>query len=115
MATKFSSLLQTITKQESAAKSSPDSEIGGRVDLSVAAQGAMSELQRRKSKWVMVQAFRPGGVSILKLDYSTLLMHHRLGLPKMKQRNPLACVQTRQSLNLVPQSKQPSQSMSFQG
>ncbi|KAM0440684.1 hypothetical protein ACHAQK_005658 [Fusarium lateritium] len=61
MATKFSSLLQTITKQESAAKPSPDSEIGGRVDLSVAAQGAMSELQRRKSKWVMVQAFRPGG------------------------------------------------------
>ncbi|KAM0562398.1 hypothetical protein ACHAPJ_002088 [Fusarium lateritium] len=61
MATKFSSLLQTITKQETAAKPSPDSEIGGRVDLSVAAQGAMSELQRRKSKWVMVQAFRPGG------------------------------------------------------
>ncbi|KLO88197.1 regulatory protein RLR1 [Fusarium fujikuroi] len=61
MATKFSSLLQTITKQESAAKPSPDSEVGGRVDLSVAAQGAMSELQRRKSKWVMVQAFRPGG------------------------------------------------------
>ncbi|KAF5657061.1 RLR1-like regulatory protein [Fusarium heterosporum] len=61
MATKFSSLLQTITKQESTAKPSPDSEIGGRVDLSVAAQGAMSELQRRKSKWVMVQAFRPGG------------------------------------------------------
>ncbi|KAF4344994.1 regulatory RLR1 [Fusarium beomiforme] len=61
MATKFSSLLQTITKQESSAKPSPDSEVGGRVDLSVAAQGAMSELQRRKSKWVMVQAFRPGG------------------------------------------------------
>ncbi|KAF4447286.1 hypothetical protein F53441_9173 [Fusarium austroafricanum] len=61
MATKFSALLQAITKQESAAKPSPDSEVGGRVDLSVAAQGAMSELQRRKSKWVMVQAFRPGG------------------------------------------------------
>lgn len=63
MATKFSTLLQTITKQETAPKPSPDSEIGGRVDLAVAAQGAMSELQRRKSKWVMVQAFRPGGVS----------------------------------------------------
>ncbi|KAF4994278.1 hypothetical protein FDECE_13164 [Fusarium decemcellulare] len=61
MATKFSSLLQTITKQETAPKASPDSEVGGRVDLAVAAQGAMSELQRRKSKWVMVQAFRPGG------------------------------------------------------
>ncbi|GKU11391.1 unnamed protein product [Fusarium langsethiae] len=61
MASKFSSLLQTITKQESTAKPTPDSEVGGRVDLSVAAQGAMSELQRRKSKWVMVQAFRPGG------------------------------------------------------
>ncbi|KAI5459758.1 transcription factor/nuclear export subunit protein 2-domain-containing protein [Mariannaea sp. PMI_226] len=60
MATKFVTLLQTITKQETAAKPSPDSEVGGRVDLSVAAQGAMSELQRRKSKWVMVQAFRPG-------------------------------------------------------
>ncbi|KAF7555805.1 hypothetical protein G7Z17_g1895 [Cylindrodendrum hubeiense] len=60
MATKFLSLLQVITKQESTAKPSEDSEVGGRVDLSVAAQGAMSELQRRKSKWVMVQAFRPG-------------------------------------------------------
>jgi THO complex subunit 2 len=63
MATRFSALLQTITKQETASKPSPDSEVGGRVDLAVAAQGAMSELQRRKSKWVMVQAFRPGGVS----------------------------------------------------
>ncbi|KAF4979740.1 hypothetical protein FZEAL_4097 [Fusarium zealandicum] len=61
MATKFSSLLQSITKQETAPKPSPDSEVGSRVDLAVAAQGAMSELQRRKSKWVMVQAFRPGG------------------------------------------------------
>ncbi|KAH6984768.1 transcription factor/nuclear export subunit protein 2-domain-containing protein [Ilyonectria sp. MPI-CAGE-AT-0026] len=68
MATKFSSLLQTITKQESTAKPSADSEIGGRVDLSVAAQGAMSELQRRKSKWVMVQAFRPGSVGASQSD-----------------------------------------------
>ncbi|KAH7159816.1 transcription factor/nuclear export subunit protein 2-domain-containing protein [Dactylonectria estremocensis] len=68
MATKFSSLLQTITKQESSAKPSADSEIGGRVDLSVAAQGAMSELQRRKSKWVMVQAFRPGSVGASQSD-----------------------------------------------
>ncbi|KAF4973654.1 hypothetical protein FSARC_132 [Fusarium sarcochroum] len=68
MATKFSSLLQTITKQETAAKPSPDSEVGGRVDLAVAAQGAMSELQRRKSKWVMVQAFRPGGAGAAQND-----------------------------------------------
>lgn len=63
MATKFLALLQNISKQEMAPKQSPDSEFGGRVDLAVAAQGAMSELQRRKTKWVMVQAFRPGSVS----------------------------------------------------
>ncbi|KHN99821.1 tho2 protein [Metarhizium album ARSEF 1941] len=58
MATQFITQLQNITKREATAKISPDCEEGGRVDLSVAAQGAMSELQRRKSKWVMVQAFR---------------------------------------------------------
>lgn len=68
MASKFTTLLQTISKQEAAAKASPDSEIGSRVDLAVAAQGAMSELQRRKSKWVMVQAFRPGAVSCRSLS-----------------------------------------------
>lgn len=63
MATQFTTQLQTITKREAAIKVSPDNEEGGRVDLSVAAQGAMSELQRRKSKWVMVQAFRQNAVS----------------------------------------------------
>ncbi|EQK99845.1 tho2 protein [Ophiocordyceps sinensis CO18] len=58
MAAQFTAQLQKITKREAAAKASPESEQGGRVDLSVAAQGAMSELQKRKSKWVMVQAFR---------------------------------------------------------
>ncbi|KAI1062961.1 hypothetical protein LB507_005769 [Fusarium sp. FIESC RH6] len=101
MATKFSSLLQTITKQESTAKSTPDSEIGGRVDLSVAAQGAMSELQRRKSKWVMVQAFRPGGVSDLNRYSVTLLMHSSLGLLKPNQRRPIICGRPRQNLNQV--------------
>lgn len=63
MASKFTTLLQTIFKQEAAAKTSAENEVGGRVDLAVAAQGAMSELQKRKPKWVMVQAFRPGAVS----------------------------------------------------
>ncbi|RGP73669.1 regulatory rlr1 [Fusarium longipes] len=83
MATKFSSLLQTITKQESTAKSTPDSEIGGRVDLSVAAQGAMSELQRRKSKWVMVQAFRPGGAGSGQTE-SEKAPHLRATAPEFK-------------------------------
>jgi THO complex subunit 2 len=64
MATQFTTQLQKITKQEAAPKTSADSEEGHRVDLSVAAQGAMSELQKRKSRWVMVQAFRPNAVSI---------------------------------------------------
>ncbi|KAK5991352.1 THO complex subunit 2-like protein [Cladobotryum mycophilum] len=59
MATQFSSQLQRITKQEAASKIASENEEGHRVDLSVAAQGAMSELQKRKPKWVMVQAFRP--------------------------------------------------------
>ncbi|KAG5921097.1 hypothetical protein E4U42_005990 [Claviceps africana] len=63
MATQFTAQLQNITKREAGAKTAPDSEEGGRVDLSVAAQGAMSELQRRKSKWVMVQAFRQNSVA----------------------------------------------------
>ncbi|KAJ3488855.1 hypothetical protein NLG97_g6117 [Lecanicillium saksenae] len=58
MASQFSTQLQKITQQEAAQKTSPDNELGGRVDLSVAAQGALSELQRRKSKWVLVQVFR---------------------------------------------------------
>ncbi|KJZ72972.1 hypothetical protein HIM_07544 [Hirsutella minnesotensis 3608] len=58
MASQFTAQLQKITKREAAPKTSPNDEEGGRVDLSVAAQGAMSELQKRKSKWVMVQAFR---------------------------------------------------------
>lgn len=62
MATQFITQLQNITKREASAKTAPDSEEGSRVDLSVAAQGAMSELQRRKSKWVMVQAFRQNAV-----------------------------------------------------
>ncbi|PHH87356.1 hypothetical protein CDD83_8982 [Cordyceps sp. RAO-2017] len=58
MAAQFTVQLQKITRRETAPKESPESEEGGRVDLSVAAQGAMSELQKRKPKWVMVQAFR---------------------------------------------------------
>ncbi len=47
----------------SASKTASESEPGHRVDLSVAAQATSSELQKRKSKWVMVQAFRPNAVS----------------------------------------------------
>ncbi|KAL6852133.1 transcription factor/nuclear export subunit protein 2 domain-containing protein [Trichoderma novae-zelandiae] len=63
MATQFTAQLQKISKQEAASKTAAENEEGHRVDLSVAAQGAMSELQKRKSKWVMVQAFRPNAVS----------------------------------------------------
>lgn len=63
MASQFLAQLQKITKKEAAPKVDEDDEEGHRVDLSVAAQGAMSELQKRKSKWVMVQAFRPNTVS----------------------------------------------------
>ena len=59
MANQFMAQLQKIHKIESVAKKSEYDEQGGRVDLATSAQGAMSELQRRKSKWVMVQAFRP--------------------------------------------------------
>ncbi|KAJ2968250.1 hypothetical protein NQ176_g9274 [Zarea fungicola] len=58
MASQFSTQLQKISQQEAAQKTSPENEVGGRVDLSVAAQGALSEMQRRKSKWVLVQVFR---------------------------------------------------------
>ncbi|KAK4163186.1 transcription factor/nuclear export subunit protein 2-domain-containing protein [Cladorrhinum sp. PSN259] len=60
MADKFLEQLKTITERETASKNAPESEQGHRVDLSVTAQTAYSELQKRKSKWILVQAFRPG-------------------------------------------------------
>ncbi|KKA30780.1 hypothetical protein TD95_004402 [Thielaviopsis punctulata] len=54
MARQFANLLNVISEREAGSKGSE----GHRVDLSVAAQTALSELQRRKSKWVMVQSFR---------------------------------------------------------
>jgi THO complex subunit 2 len=63
MAEKFLQQLKTITDREAASKTASESEQGHRVDLSVTAQTAYSELQRRKSKWILVQAFRPGLVS----------------------------------------------------
>jgi THO complex subunit 2 len=63
MADKFLEQLKTITDRESASSNAPESAQGQRVDLSVTAQTTYSELQRRKSKWVLVQAFRPGVVS----------------------------------------------------
>ncbi|KAK3994847.1 transcription factor/nuclear export subunit protein 2-domain-containing protein [Cladorrhinum sp. PSN332] len=60
MADKFLEQLKTITEREAASKNAPESGQGHRVDLSVTAQTAYSELQKRKSKWILVQAFRPG-------------------------------------------------------
>lgn len=64
MARQFMNQLKTITDREAASKTAADGEEGHRVDLSVTAQTAYSELQKRKSKWVMVQAFRPNLVSL---------------------------------------------------
>lgn len=64
MAKHFTTQLQTIAVQEAASKTGSATGETHRVDLSVAAQGAMSELQRRKSKWVLVQAFRTNAVSV---------------------------------------------------
>ncbi|KEY66322.1 hypothetical protein S7711_02784 [Stachybotrys chartarum IBT 7711] len=72
MATQFSAQLQKISKQEAASKTAAAGAEGHRVDLSVAAQGAMSELQKRKSKWVMVQAFRPNAVGGSQTDADKL-------------------------------------------
>ncbi len=63
MGRQFLDQLKKITEREAASKNALESEPGHRVDLSVAAQTAFSELQKRKSKWVMVQAFRPNAVS----------------------------------------------------
>ncbi|KAJ9158056.1 THO complex subunit 2 [Coniochaeta hoffmannii] len=68
MADKFLEQLKTITERESASKTASESEEGHRVDLSVAAQTAFSELQKRKSKWILVQAFRPGTTGESKED-----------------------------------------------
>lgn len=62
MGTLFLNQLRTITKNEAAGTTNEGE--GSRVDLSVAAQGAMSELMKRKTKWMIVQAFRTGQVDI---------------------------------------------------
>ncbi|KAL5614923.1 hypothetical protein BROUX41_005000 [Berkeleyomyces rouxiae] len=59
MARQFTTQLKLIAERESGSKSGGSSSSEGhRVDLAVAAQTALSELQRRKSKWVIVQNFR---------------------------------------------------------
>lgn len=64
MADKFLEQLKGITEREAATKNVTETDEGHqRVDLSVTAQTAFSELQKRKSKWILVQAFRPGTVS----------------------------------------------------
>ena len=62
MAEKFLEQLKTIAEREAAPKNASESEQGHRVDLSVTAQTTFSELQRRKTKWILVQTFRPGPV-----------------------------------------------------
>ncbi|KAK2057478.1 THO complex subunit 2 [Colletotrichum caudatum] len=59
MGNQFIEQLKTITEREAASKTGSAGEEGHRVDLSVAAQGALSELQRRKAKWVLPAGFRP--------------------------------------------------------
>ncbi|KAF9873234.1 THO complex subunit 2 [Colletotrichum karsti] len=59
MGNQFIEQLKTITDREAASKTATAGEEGHRVDLSVAAQGALSELQRRKAKWVLPAGFRP--------------------------------------------------------
>lgn len=60
MGQQFTKQLKTITERESGTKpGTAGEEVVSRVDLSVAAQTALSELQKRKPKWVMVQGFRP--------------------------------------------------------
>jgi THO complex subunit 2 len=68
MADKFLEQLNTIKDRESASSNASESAQGHRVDLSVTAQTTYSELKRRKDKWVLVQAFRPGAVSISARD-----------------------------------------------
>ncbi|KAK4192412.1 transcription factor/nuclear export subunit protein 2-domain-containing protein [Podospora australis] len=72
MADKFLEQLKTITEREGASKNAPESEHAHRVDLSVTAQTAYSELQRRKPKWILVQAFRPGVKGDATLTNSSL-------------------------------------------
>ncbi|KAL2165083.1 hypothetical protein VTH06DRAFT_379 [Thermothelomyces fergusii] len=63
MAEKFLEQLNAIKDRESASSNAPESAQGHRVDLSVTAQTTYSELAKRKSRWVLVQAFRPGAKS----------------------------------------------------
>lgn len=63
MGKQFLDILDTISKREAASKTAPESEEGHRVDLSVLAQSVYSALQKRKPKWIILQAFRPGTVS----------------------------------------------------
>ncbi|OAR02128.1 hypothetical protein LLEC1_04904 [Akanthomyces lecanii] len=58
MASQFTTQLKKITDQEGDKNFAPGDELGGRVDLAVPAQGALSELNKRKPKWVLVQVFR---------------------------------------------------------
>lgn len=69
MGRQFAEQLKRIAAREAASSSSASSATAGhRVDLSVTAQAVYSELQRRKTKWVMVQAFRSNASSKISAD-----------------------------------------------
>lgn len=89
MGDKFLEQLKTITEREAASKNAPETEEGHRVDLSVTAQTAFSELQKRKNKWVLVQSFRPGTVSISAHTLGIqMLTEHRQAI-RRKRASPL--------------------------
>ncbi|KAH8884807.1 hypothetical protein GQ53DRAFT_379180 [Thozetella sp. PMI_491] len=71
MGNKFLEQLKEINAREAASKSGSEASQGNRVDLSVAAQTAFSQLQKRKSAWVLIQAFRPGPAGEAKSGSAT--------------------------------------------
>jgi THO complex subunit 2 len=100
MANKFVGQLKTITERESVSKAAAEGEEGHRVDLSVAAQSALSELQKRKPKWVkLVTDFRPNLVSLSSFERippSTLLTLVRTAISRPIQ-NRQICARARPS------------------
>lgn len=105
MAKQFSSQLETIAKQEAASKSGPVNGETQRVDLSVAAQGAMSELQRRKGNWVLVQAFRTNTVSCRHDHHEAFLTSTHRSLILRQSRKRRACELQHPNSNLARTSK----------
>ncbi|TDZ32033.1 THO complex subunit 2 [Colletotrichum spinosum] len=88
MGNQFIEQLKTITDREAASKTAAAGQEGHRVDLSVAAQGALSELQRRKAKWVLPAGFRPNMVGrITTSQYSHPLTPSQNGQAQGKSKD----------------------------